>query len=155
MFTSPIGRQGGPKKRVLFSDFGVTKLFWADSMLSVETVNEVGIDTMFDESRSVNIADILEVRAGVDLDPETSNTALQKAAKEGVQVAIALLQKRQSLGDADAHGGAKQEKRSIVKSIFGGHHNKDDELLYGTAILRKKAKPEEFSQCLSLITADR
>ena len=123
-------------------------------MLSVETAHEVGIETMMDETRSVNIADIIEIRAGVDLDPETSTAALQKAAKEGVQVAIALLQKRESSGYIETH--SKTEKRSsIVKSIFGGHQSKEDELLYATPILRKKAKPEEYSQCLSLITADR
>jgi hypothetical protein len=75
------GRQGGPKKRILYCDAAVTKLFWADSVLNAETAHEVGIENMLDESRAVSLADVLEVRAGVDLDPETPTAALRAATK--------------------------------------------------------------------------
>jgi hypothetical protein len=156
------GRQGGPKKRVLYCDFGVTKLFWSDSMLNPETVHEVGLDTVINAARSIELCDVLEVRAGVDLDPETTTTALRTAAKTGVQEAAAMLAKREASGTAGNHSTAgakegKSEKKSLVQSLFGGGggHDKEGELLYATAILRKKVKPEEFSKCLSLITADR
>lgn len=154
MFCTILGRQGGPKKRILYCDFGVSKLFWSNSLLSVEQANEVGIDNLIDESKTVHITDITEVRAGTDLDPDTSLKALQIAAKAGVQAAATMLQRREAAIKAGKEAKPAEKRRSLVGSIFGGH-DKDDELLYGTATLRKKAKPEEFSQCLSLITNDR
>ena len=146
------GRQGGPKKRVLYCDFGVTKLFWSDAQISAETAHEVGIETLIDASRMVELSAIVEVRAGVDLDPDTSTTALRTAAKAGVQAAAAMLQRREA--DSIVREGRSEKGKSLLGSIFGGHE-KGNELLYGTATLRKKVKPEDFGTCISLITADR
>lgn len=132
----------------------MTKLFWSNSLLSAEQAHEVGIDNMIDESKTVNIADITEVRAGTDLDPDTTMKALQIAAKAGVQAAVTMLQKREAAIKAGKEAKPTEKRKSLVGSLFGGHE-KDEDLLYGTATLRKKAKPEEFSQCLSLITNDR
>lgn len=135
----------------------MTQLFWTDSVLNPEEVHQKGIDAFIDPNRTVQLSDVLEVRAGVDLDPETTTAALRTAARTGVQEAVLLLAKREAGGHVDSGKEGKSEKRSLVKSLFGGGggSDKDGELLYGTAILRKKVKPEEFSKCLSLITADR
>lgn len=139
----------------MYCDYNVTKLFWASSLVDADLAHTSGIESLFDASKTVNLSEVIEVRAGTDLDPETSLAALKTATKNGNQAAMVMKQKREASIKAGTHSEKVAEKRkSLVGSLFKSHE-KEDELLYGTAILRKKAKPEEFSRCLSLITNDR
>lgn len=150
------GRQGGPKQRILYCDFNVTKLYWTNSVVDADAAHSSGIESQFDPSKMVNMADVVEVRAGTDLDPDTTLAALKAASKNGHQAAMILKQKKEASIKAGVEEKVPEKRKSLVGSIFGSHaHDKEEELLYGTATLRKKAKPEEFSRCLSLITHDR
>jgi hypothetical protein len=107
---------------------------------------------VYDDSHGVRLVDIVEVRAGVDLDPHTSITALRSAAARGEQDAAAMLRRREAVGDVGAMKEVPHHK-SFTGSLFASAE--PNELLYGTVTLRAGAKPEEFTSCLSLITTER
>jgi len=132
----------------------VTKLYWTNSVVDADAAHTTGLEAQLDPTKMVNLVDVLEVRAGTDLDPETPLAALKIGTKNGNHAAMVLKQKKEAAIKAGTESKAPEKKKTLVGSLFGTHE-KEDELLYGTAILRKKAKPEEFSKCLSLITQDR
>jgi hypothetical protein len=157
---SHTGRQGAPHMRVLYCDANVTKLFWSATAVTSSNTAEAtrDIEQSLDPSKTIAIADIIEVRAGTDIDPETSTAALKAAAKAGVKAASTMLRRR----DAGATEEEKQSaaatskpRKSLVGSLFGGGRDKEETVLYGTSILRKRLKENEYALSLSLITADR
>lgn len=166
-----LGRKGAPKMRILYCDFAVTKLYWSENGIDTdaEITNEVEINKKSDAiaNRSINISDIIEIRAGTDIDPDTSSTALKLAAKAGVQAAVLMLQRREASqiqnsskgGKLNNNDGAQLPKRTFTQQLFFGSNSNskesDETLLYGTATLRRTCKPEDLPLCISLILPDR
>jgi hypothetical protein len=148
-FCCAVGRQGAPRKRMLFCDPSTTTLFWAS-----DDTKSGGMPTL-DPSKAIRLSDVLEVRAGTDLDPETSTADLNFAAKAGVQSAISLLQKIEHDLKAGKTIKSPDKKKTLVDSFFGSGKEKNTGLLYATAILRKKAKLDDLPLCISLITEER
>lgn len=56
-----IGRKGSPKERLLLTNGTVTRLYWS---------NEVKSNVLPDETKSVALREVLEIRRGSDPDPD-------------------------------------------------------------------------------------
>jgi hypothetical protein len=144
------GRQGKPKKRILTCDPNVTVLFWLaeNEDKDVESVRE---------AKSISLSDVVEIREGIDIDPETSSGALTAAAANGnisADKLMELVKAKEELKNTDTPtkktAGGKQ---NLFESIFGAKEK--DGILLGTSTLRKNCKPEDFKLSFSLILSDR
>jgi hypothetical protein len=145
------GRQGKPKKRILTCDPNVTVLFW----LAENEENDV--DSVL-EAKSFNLSDVIEIREGTDIDPETSSTALTAAAANGIispDKLMELVKAKEELKNASDTPTKKTAggKQNLFESIFGSKEKEG--ILLGTSTLRKNCKAEDFKLCFSLILPDR
>ena len=140
-----FGRQGKPKRKRLFCNPQVTVLMWqAETVEDEEETKDV---------RFINISDIKSIRLGTEIDPITTETALQHALEFGEihqSDYITVQEIKQKEGIVDKPG----QKGGFLSSFFMGGKEKDV-VLYGTAILRRSCKPEEMKLCISFILEDR
>lgn len=56
-----VGRKGGPKERLLLCNGAVTRLYWSGDLTST---------ALPDDSKSVSLREVLEIRRGTDPDPD-------------------------------------------------------------------------------------
>ena len=148
------GRHGGPKRRMLYCDKEVTKLFWTDIISFEHGSNTSVTDKLLtvDVDHVISLSHVLELQAGADIDPETHTAALELAAKGGMHAAATMLRAREAA--AAAEGKTLSKKTSSWRDVFSSH-DKEKEILFGTAITRKNAKPDEMHLCISIITSER
>lgn len=137
------GRQGNPKKKILKCDPQVTRLYW---------LSEKEAQDPLDDSKFIEVSKIQEIRVGTDIDPATPEEALQQAAADGslsTNKLMKIAQLKESLGMVKPAAKPK----GMFGGLFGGGAR--DEILYGTAALRRTCKPEHLPLCISLIMPDR
>jgi hypothetical protein len=144
---SPLGRQGKPKRRILTCDPEVTLLFWVPDSTAPNDAES------YKEGRSINLEEVLEIREGVEIDPETSSAALTAAAATGTispDKLMELVKAKEELKNVDRKPA---QSSNLFESIFG--HKEKDGILLGTSNLRRYCKPEDFGLSFSLILPDR
>lgn len=126
---------------MLYCDSEVKKLFW----------EKIGNDYSSD-SKFIHIKDIIEVRAGIDIDPQSPLKVLETAAvKHNIPQAQDLYNKKKNTIQEPSN-------KSLFSTLVGLNHHQQQEkdgLLYGTPILRRTCKTEDLSKCFSLITSER
>lgn len=131
------GRHGAPHKRILTCDDRVTKLYWQSENdaknKKVHSVNE-------SEGKHINLADVTAVITGADLDPTVMNGMPgRKGSFESISSNIT----------SSTMADKPRRKRRFTLS------SSQDEIVYGTANLRRHCSPEDMPLCISLITPDR
>jgi hypothetical protein len=141
------GRQGKPKRRILTCDPNVTILFWLPETGQTNDVEQLK------EGKSINISDVLDIREGVEIDPETSSAALTAAAATGTISPDKLMDLVKAKEELKALDRKPSQKPNIFETIFGSKEK--DGILLGTFTLRKNCKADEFQLCFSLILPDR
>jgi hypothetical protein len=141
------GRQGKPKRRILTCDSNVTLLFWLPETSQTNDVEQLK------EGKSINISDVLDIREGVEIDPETSSAALTAAAATGTISPDKLMDLVKAKEELKSLDRKPSQKPNIFETIFGSKEK--DGILLGTFTLRKNCKADEFKLCFSLILPDR
>jgi len=75
------GRNGTPRRKLLCCEYETGKIFFASESMSSELA--YGNLDEIDDANILNLRDIIELRRGTDIDPESPYTALEIAAKAG------------------------------------------------------------------------
>lgn len=124
-------------------------MFWLPEK-SQFTEGDAVVDT-----KSINIDDVLELREGTDIDPETSPSALTAAAANGSikpEKLLEIARAKEELRSTDRKSHPSQSS-NLFESIFGTKEK--DGILLGTANLRRHCKAEDYKLSFSLILPDR
>ena len=140
-----IGRQGKPKRKKIFCDPHISVLMWQSEYEEEEEGKDV---------RYINISDIRSVRLGTEIDPFTSENALQVAVDHGeieLTEVDKLYEEKKMLDKNDKC--FQKPSGGFLSGLFTGKDK--DTILYGTPNLRRTCKPEEMRYCVSLILEDR
>jgi len=75
------GRNGIPRRKLLCCEYETGKIFFASESMSSELADD-NLDEI-DDAKILNLSDIIELRRGTDIDPESPYKALELAAKAG------------------------------------------------------------------------
>lgn len=111
------------------------------------------------ETRFINISDIKDIRLGTDIDPITSDSALQSAYEHGeIQRSdmdmVKEARQREGINNIPTDKSFYARKTGGFLSSFFVSKEKDV-VLYGTPTLRRSCKEEDMKMCISLILEDR
>ena len=139
------GRQGKPKRKLLFCNPQVTVLMWKAETLDDEETKDV---------RFINISDIKSIRLGKDIDPTTSDAVLEAAVGAGQitqSEVYAVRDARKKEGYDEKH--PHKQSSNFFAGFFGSKEK--DTVLFGTSILRRSCKPDEMKMCISFSLEDR
>jgi len=80
------GRNGISKRKLLCCEYDTGKLFFASESMSSTSKKPESTDDHLDEiddAKILNLSDIIELRRGTDIDPESPYKAIELAAKAG------------------------------------------------------------------------
>lgn len=136
------GRQGKPKRRLIRSNSGVTRLYWGD--VPEGSGSDPASQDLPSESKSFVITEAIEIRRGTDEDNDDGSVSGSVSRQET------------STTDEEYNNSKTTKNRRNSFFSLGGGGKPSDIIKYGTKTLRKnKLSFEEMRVSFSIILKDR